>query len=548
MKILTNIKLILLTTLLLIHTDASWGSEIAERTTNTKAIFMFMLFVASTLIITYWASKRTKSTNEFYAAGNQISALQNGLAVAGDYMSAATFLGFTALAFLVGFDVIFYTLGATVAWVIVFFLVAERLRNLGRYTFADAAAYRLDRVPIRTLSAAGTLVVVIPYLLAQMVGAGALVQSLFNIPYVLAVCIVGGLMMLYVTFGGMLATTWVQIIKAVLLLTGGTIMAVYVMYQFGFSFDALAREAVSIHSKGEDIMYPGGKFTDTWGALSLGMSLVFGTAGLPHILMRFFTVPNGNVARKSAVYAMCIIGFFMSIVIIIGFGAVVFITGKPEFLDSDGGLIGGANLAAVHLSYVIGGDYFLGFISAVAFATILAVVSGLSLSAASAVSHDLYATVFRNGKASEKEEMLVSRVTVVAIGVITVLLAILFEKESVAFLAILALAIAASVNLPVLLLSMYWKNITTRGAVYGGAIGLLSAIILIVISPTIWVKILGYKEAIFPYGYPTIISMPISFLAVYIFSITDKSKRAANERAAYETQVVRSELGNLKAQ
>ena len=535
----------ILFTLLFSFSGLVHSTETIERTVNTNAIIMFLIFVASTLLITYWASKRTKSANEFYAAGNQISALQNGLAVAGDYISAATFLGFTALAFLVGFDVLFYTLGATVAWVIVFFLVAERLRNLGRYTFADAAAYRLDRVPIRTLATAGTLVVVIPYLLAQMVGAGALVQSLFNIPYVLAVCIVGGLMMLYVTFGGMLATTWVQIIKAVLLLTGGTIMAIYVMYQFGFSFDALSREAISIHSKGENIMHPGGKFKDTWGALSLGMSLVFGTAGLPHILMRFFTVPSGKVARKSAVYAMCFIGFFMSIVIIIGFGAVVFVTGKPEFLDTNGDLIGGANLAAIHLSYVIGGDYFLGFISAVAFATILAVVSGLSLSAASAVSHDLYATVFRNGKASEKEEITVSRITVIVIGVITILLAILFEKESIAFLAILALAIAASVNLPVLVLSMYWRDITTRGAVYGGAIGLLSAIILIVLSPTIWVKILGYEEAIFPYGYPTIISMPVSFLAIYIISLLDNSARAKRERKAYAVQTVRSELGSL---
>lgn len=522
------------------------AADVVEREPNIKAIIMFLAFVASTLFITYWASKRTKSANEFYAAGNKITALQNGLAVSGDYMSAATFLGFTAAAFLVGFDALFYTLGATVAWVIVFFLVAERLRNLGRYTFTDAAAYRLDRVPIRTLAAVGTLVVVIPYLLAQLVGAGALVQSLFTIDYTLAVCIVGALMMLYVTFGGMLATTWVQIVKAVLLLAGGSIMAIYVMYKFGFSFDALAKASVDIHAKGEAIMHPGGKFDDVWGALSLGMALVFGTAGLPHILMRFFTVPDGKVARKSAVYAMGFIGYFMTIVIIIGLGAIVFVTGRPEFLDTDGDLIGGANLAAVHLSAVIGGDYFLGFISAVAFATILAVVSGLSLSAASAVSHDLYATVFRNGEATEKEEIFVSRITVICIGVVTVLLAIAFEKESVAFLAILALAIAASVNLPVLLLSMYWKGITTRGAVFGGAIGLVSAIVFIVISPTVWVKMLGFDEALFPYGYPTIVSMPLCFIAVYIFSVTDKSARADKERAAYEAQVLRSELGSLE--
>lgn len=523
--------------------DAIQGA-VERQPVNVTAIAMFFIFVAATLGITFWAARRTKSTKDFYAAGGSITGLQNGLAIAGDFMSAASFLGISGLVFASGFDGLIYSIGFLVGWPIILFLLAERLRNLGKYTFADAVSYRLKPIPIRSLSACGTLAVVLLYLIAQMVGAGKLIQVLFGLEYYLAVIIVGVLMIMYVTFGGMLATTWVQIIKAVLLLCGASFMAVAVMAKMDFSFESLFTTAVNVHDKGLDIMSPGGLVSDPVSAISLGMALIFGTAGLPHILMRFFTVPDAREARKSVFYATGFIGYFYILTFIIGFGAIVLLVNNPQFLDAEtGGIIGGNNMAAVHLSQAVGGEMFLGFISAVAFATILAVVSGLTLSGASAISHDLYASLLRHGEAREGEEVRVSRIATICIGIVAIFLGIIFEKQNVAYMVGLAFAIAASVNFPILFLSMYWQRLTTRGAFVGGAIGLLTAVLCMLFGPTIWVDILGNAEPIFPYKHPALFSVTAAFLFIVVISKLDKSESAKQEARAFEDQYVRSQTG-----
>ena len=384
-----------------------------KRDLNISAIIMFFIFIAGTLFITKWAASKTKSASDFYTAGGGITGFQNGMAIAGDYMSAASFLGISGMIYLSGYDGLIYAVGFLVGWPVILFLMAEKLRNLGKFTFTDIAAYRLDQTKIRILAAFGSLSVVTLYLIAQMVGAGKLIQILFGMDYEYAVILVGIMMIIYVTFGGMLATTWVQIIKAVLLLSGVTFMGVMVLAAFNFSFVELATKAVEVHDKGQAIMAPGGFITDPISAISLGMALMLGTAGLPHILMRFFTVGNAKEARKSVVYATGFIGYFYLIIAVIGLGAIVYLNspeGAQYFKDGivANGLIGGGNMAAIHLSHIVGGDIFLGFISAVAFATILAVVSGLTLAGASSISHDIYAIVLRKGKASEADEIKVS--------------------------------------------------------------------------------------------------------------------------------------------
>lgn len=528
---------------LLFAADAIQG-EVTRQPINVTAITMFLIFVTGTLGITYWAAKRTKSTKDFYAAGGSITGLQNGLAIAGDYMSAASFLGISGLVFASGFDGLIYSIGFLVGWPIILFLLAERLRNLGKYTFADAVSYRLKPLPIRSLAACGTLTVVLLYLIAQMVGAGKLIQILFGLEYHFAVIIVGILMILYVTFGGMLATTWVQIIKAILLLCGASFMAIAVMYQMHFSFETLFVRAVDAHDSGIDIMSPGGLVADPVSAISLGLALMFGTAGLPHILMRFFTVPDAQEARKSVIYATGFIGYFYILTFIIGFGAIVLLVNNPEFLDPvAGGILGGNNMAAIHLSNAVGGEIFLGFISAVAFATILAVVSGLTLSGASAISHDLYASVLRHGEALEGEEIRMSRIATIVLGIAAIFLGIVFEEQNVAYMVGLAFAIAASVNFPVLFLSMFWQRLTTRGAFYGGSIGLISAVLCMILGPTIWVDILGNAEAIFPYKHPALFSMSAAFISIFIISKLDNSASGREEALAFEDQYVRSQTG-----
>ncbi len=517
--------------------------EVEKQSVNMTAIVMFLIFVGVTLGITYWAARRTKSAKDFYTAGGGITGFQNGLAIAGDYMSAATLLGLTGMVFATGYDGFVYSISFLVGWPIILFLMAERLRNLGKFTFADITAYRLGRTQIRTLSACGSLSVVALYLIAQMVGAGKLIQLLFGLDYAVAVALVGVLMIAYVTFGGMIATTWVQIIKAVLLLSAGTFMALMALSQFGFNLNTMAEQAVAIHSLGDKIMGPGSFLADPVSAVSLGMALMFGTAGLPHILMRFFTVSDAQEARKSVVYATGFIGYFFLVVGILGLAAIVIISKNPEFLGPDGKILGGTNMAVMHLAKAVGGDLFLGFISAVAFATILAVVAGLALAGASAVSHDLYASVIKKGKADERTEMRVSKIATLFMGVLAVGLGIAFENQNIAFMVGLAFAIAGSANFPVLILSMMWRGTTTRGALIGGFIGLVTALALVILGPTIWVKILGFETAIFPYEHPAIFSIPTAFIAIWFFSITDRSKRAEEEKGRFPAQYVRSQTG-----
>lgn len=506
------------------------------------AMAMFLFFVGITLGITWWAARRTRTADDFYAAGSRFGGAANGLAISGDFMSAATFLGISAMVFARGFDGLLYSVGGMIGWPIILFLIADRLRNLGRYTFADIAAYRLDRKSMRGLAAAGSLAVIIPYLVAQMVGAGALIEVLFGLPYAIAVVIVGLLMTVYVSFGGMLATSWVQITKAGLLLVGGVILTLTVLGQFNFDPETLLAAAVDKHPEGSAILGPTGLVSDPITAISLGLAFLFGPAGLPHILMRFFTVPDAKEARRSALYATGIIAFFQILVFIIGLGAIAILGGRAEFFD-DGGLRGGVNMASVHLAAAVGGEAFLGFISAVAFATILAVVAGLTLAAASAISHDLYAEIFRHGRAQEKDVLRLAKATPVFIGAVAVLLGIAFQGQNVAFLSLLALAVAASVNFPILLLAMFWKGFTTRGALWGGGLGLLIAVGLEILSPAVWVAVLGFEHAPYPYDYPTLFSMSAAFLGAWLGSVTDRSRRATAERAAFPALETRALLG-----
>ncbi len=538
--------------------------QVDKQATNWVAISMFGIFVVATLFITKWAAAKTKSASDFYTAGGGITGFQNGLAIAGDYMSAASFLGITATVMAFGYDGLIYSIGFLVGWPVITFLMAERLRNLGKFTFADVAAYRFQQTPIRMFAASGTLVVVAFYLIAQMVGAGALIKLLFGLDYWLAVVIVGALMMIYVLFGGMTATTWVQIIKACMLLAGVSFMAFMVLAQFSFSPEALFAKAVEVKTQfalndgklpedaakiGLSIMGPGGFVKDPISAISFGMALMFGTAGLPHILMRFFTVPNAKEARKSVLWATTWIGYFYVLIFIIGFGAITLVLTNPEFADTAKGIIkgggGSSNMAAVLVAKAVGGNIFYGFISAVAFATILAVVAGLTLSGASAVSHDLYATVFKKGKADSAAELKVSRITTLALGVVAVALGIAFEKQNVAFMVSLAFAIAASANFPVLFMSVLWKDCTTRGAVIGGFMGLISSVGLTVVSPAVWEVTLGYAKgsALFPYASPALFSMTIGFVGIWLFSVLDRSPQATKEREAFKAQQVRSETG-----
>jgi cation/acetate symporter len=523
--------------------------QAAKQEVNTTAIVMFAIFIGATLWITKWAASKTKTAADFYTAGGGITGFQNGLAIAGDYMSAASFLGISGLVFASGFDGLIFSIGWLVGWPVITFLMAERLRNLGKFTFADVAGYRFDPGPIRTFAATGSLVVVAFYLIAQMVGAGQLIKLLFGLEYTTAVILVGAVMMIYVLFGGMTATTWVQIIKAVMLLTGATFMALMVMIQFGFSPEAMFTKAVEVHSKKDAIMSPGTFITDPISAISVGMALMFGTAGLPHILMRFFTVPNAKEARKSVAWATTWIGYFYILTFIIGFGAITNLIPNPMDYFVGGeiakGLKGGGNMAAVHLSKAVGGDLFMGFISAVAFATILAVVAGLTLSGASAVSHDLYASVWRHGNVDQATELRVSKITTVCLGILAVVLGIVFEKQNVAFMVMLAFAVACSANFPVLFMSVLWKDCTTKGAVAGGTVGLIMSVGLTIVSPAVWVATLGNPKGseLYPYASPAIFSMTAAFIVIYIVSKLDNSAQAAKERAAFPAQLIRSETG-----
>jgi len=510
---------------------------------NTTAIVVFVAFVLMSLVITWLAARHTHSVGEFYTAGSRITGFQNGLALAGDFMSAATFLGMTGLVFMGGVDALLYTVAITVSWAFILFAFADRMRNLGRYTFADVVAYRLHPQRMRVLAAAGTLTVAIPYLIAQMVGAGSLIETLFDIPYMGAVMIVGALMTVYVVFGGMIATTWVQVVKAVMLLAGGSVLLVLVLSRFGFDVDSVLAAAAAAHPRGTGIFQPGMLYRDPVSILSLGLAFICGTAGLPHVLMRFFTVPDATAARRSIGWAVAIIGYFQVAIVVIGFGAIALLIGQSAYVDEGGRIAGGANMVSVHLSRLVGGEVFFGLIAAVAFATILAVVAGILLSASAAVAHDFYARVVRRGDITDASEVTVSRWATVVIAAIAIALSAAFRNVNVGVLSTIALAVAASVNFPAIFLALFWRGLTTRGAIAGGATGLVVVVILVVLSPTVWVNVLGNPAAIFPYAYPTLFSVAAAFIVTVIVSVTDGSERARAERLGYAEQLVRSETG-----
>jgi cation/acetate symporter len=517
-----------------------------KQATNWHAIIMFCIFVAMTMGITYWAASRTKSTADFYTAGGGITGFQNGMAIAGDYMSAATLLGLTAMVYTQGYDGYIYMLAFFAGWPIILFLMAERLRNLGKFTFSDITAYRLDQGKVRTMAAISSLTVVCFYLIAQMVGAGQLIKLLFGLEYNVAIFAVGILMMVYVTFGGMVATTWVQIIKAGMLLCGGTLVMVLAFSQFNFSFQNLLEKATAVHKLGTKLMSPGSLLADPVTAISLGLGLMFGTAGLPHILMRFFTVTDAKEARKSVLYASGFVAYFFNVIFIMGLCGILIVGQNPEFFETGvvgTKMIGGGNMVAMHLAKAVGGDMLLGFLAAVAFATILAVVSGLALAGASAISHDLYARVIMKGQASEAKEIRVSKIATICLGFVAIVLGILFEKQNIAFMVGLAFGVAAAANFPVLILSMYWKGLTTRGALFGGYGGLVSAVLFVVFSKSVWVDVLHNAAPLFPYTQPALFAMPLAFLLAYIFSKTDSSVRAGKEIEAFEDQYVRAQTG-----
>jgi cation/acetate symporter len=502
---------------------------------NFISILFFGIFVFFTLMVTYWAAKKTKTAAEYYAAGRTVTGFQNGMALSGDYMSAASFLGIAGMVSLNGYDGMIYATGWLVGWPALMFLIAEPLRNLGKFTFSDVVAFRLKNKPIRIAGAIGSILVVLAYTIAQMVGSGSLIKLMFGIPYEVAEIIVGCVMLCYVLFGGMLATTWVQIIKACLLLFGVTILLLLGLSKFGFNPGEVYGAVQNLPLIGEKMLKPGGLVTSPIDAISLGLALMLGLLGLPHILMRFFTVPDAKEARKSVAYATTFIGYFYCIIPVVGFMAAVLV-GRDMITKIDKG----GNMAALLLSELLGGTPFMGFIAAVAFATILAVVAGLTLSAASAMSHDIFVSVFRKGQASEAEQVKVARISVVIFGIVAIGLGILFKGQNVAFMVGLAFAIAASGNFPALFMSIVWKKFTTAGAVASILIGSLSATLFIILSPTVWVDIFHNKAAIFPLKNPAIISMTLSFICGIIASYMFPDKEAEQK---FEDEKLRTYLG-----
>lgn len=502
-------------------------------TPTASAVAFFLFIVALTLAVTWWAARRTRSTREFYAAGRSIGALQNGLALAGDYMSAASFLGIAGLVALRGYDGMIYATGWLVGWPALMFLIAEPLRNLGKFTFADVVAFRLRQVPVRIASAVGAILTLLFYVLAQMVGAGNLIMLMFGIPYDWAVAGVGAVMLAYVLFGGMIATTWVQIIKAVLLLFGVSLLTLLVLAQFGFSPGALYAAVADRY--GQAALEPGGLVTDPVDAISLGLALMLGLLGLPHILMRFYTVPDARAARASVLYATGFIGYFYLIIPIVGFGASALV-GRDIIRAIDAG----GNMAAPLVAELLGGTPFLGFIAAVAFATILAVVAGLTLAGAGALSHDIFTHAIRGGQASEYEQIRIARLATVVFGVLAVALGILFEGQNVAFMVGLAFAVAASANFPPLLLSIVWRRFNTAGAVASIVSGAVLSVVLIVLSPTVWVDLFRQPAALFPLRNPAIVSMPISVLCGVVASLLTREPEA---EARFEDEKLRTYLG-----
>jgi cation/acetate symporter len=490
---------------------------------NTTAFTLFLIIVALTLIVTYIASKRTKTTSDFYTAGSSLTGWQNGLAIAGDYMSAASFLGIAGMIALSGFDGFFYSIGFLVAYLVVLYIVAEPLRNLGKFTVADMIAARFKEKNVRGVAALNTITISIFYMIAQLVGAGALIKLLLGLDYIYSVLIVGVLMTVYVVFGGMMATSWVQIIKALLLMVGTIIISFMVFAKFDFSVMKMFDHLKTATPLGTGFLNPGNKFKDPLDTISLNLALVLGTAGLPHILTRFFTVKDAVTARKSVVFATWIIGIFYVMTIFLGFGSAAFV-GYDKIVAANAA----GNMAAPLLAQALGGDFLFALISAVAFATILAVVAGLVLSAASAFAHDFYSQILRHGKATEKEQVVAARWASIGVSALSIILALFAQKMNVAFLVALAFAVAASANLPIILFTIFWKRFNTTGAVTGMVVGLLSALVLVAISPNVWSpeagKAILVGQPLFPLGNPGIVSIPLGFIGAYLGTVFSSKK------------------------
>ncbi|MEN0664554.1 solute symporter family protein [Caldifermentibacillus hisashii] len=485
---------------------------------NTTVVILFLLIVASTLIITYFAAKRTRTANEFYTAGGGLTGWQNGLAIAGDYLSAASFLGIAGSIALTGFDGFFFSIGYLVAYLVVLFIVAEPLRNLGKYTLADMINARFDAKKVRGVAALSTITIVIFYMIAQLVGAGALIQLLFNIDYWLAVLIVGVMMTIYVLFGGMTATSWVQIIKAVLLMAATVVISFIVLSKFNFNIATMFTKMKTATPLGEDFLNPGVKYKNPFDTISLMTALVLGTAGLPHILMRFFTVKDAQTARSSVMWATWIVGIFYILTVFLGFGAAAFVGSEKIVEANEAG-----NMAAPLLAQVLGGDFLMSFVSAVAFATILAVVSGLVLSGASAFAHDIYGQIIKKGKITERQQVLAAKYASLGVAVLSILLALFAQNMNVAFLVSLAFCIAGSANLPVIVYTIFWKRFNTAGAISAMLSGLISALVLVSISPSVFSPTEGEAifvgNPIFPLTNPAIISVPLGFLGGYLGTV-----------------------------
>ncbi|WP_019530032.1 cation/acetate symporter ActP [Dasania marina] len=541
---MNNVRFIILLILVfvpIIGFSSGMDIDVERRPLDIVAISIFIAFVAITLGISFWASKHTTSSSQFYTAGGNISAAQNGTAIAGDFMSAASFLGISGLIYTAGFDGLILAIGALSGWPIMLFLMSERVRNLGKFTFTDVVSYRLQKKPIRLVATLGSISVIIFYLIAQMVGAGKLIELLFGLPYELAVSIVGLLVVVYVTVGGMLATTWVQIVKALLLLFGVTVMSVLILINLDFDINALFYKAAAVHTRGDLILQPGSLFSDPIQAITIAVSMMFGVLGLPHILMRLFTVSDMEAAKKSVFYSSGFMGYFYLITILIGFSSIIFVSTNMDYFEN-GKLIGGSNMAAIHLSHAVGGNLLMGFMSAVAFATILAVVAGLTVAGSAAVAHDLYAEILCKGEPSPRNELLISRITACVLCAIAVLLGILFQNQNVAFIAVMPMVISASVNFPILILAMYWRRLSTRGAVIGGLVGFVSSIGLIIAGPKVWVDIIGADRALFPYDYPALFTMSAAFITIWLVSLMDRSDGAKLDRSAFDKQLIAAEL------
>jgi len=523
------------------------STTLAAATTNVGSpavnITIFLIFVAVTLAVVIRASRNNRTAADYYAGGRSFTGRQNGIAIAGDYLSAASFLGIAGAIAINGYDGFMFSIGFLVAWLVALLLVAELLRNTGKFTLADVLSFRLRERPVRTATAISTLLVSLFYLLAQMVGAGGLVNLLLGVSgsagQNLTIVVVGVLMLVYVLVGGMKGTTWVQIIKAVLLITGAALMTVWVLARAGFNLSALLGNAAAASPKGEKLLEPGLQYGLTGVSkidfISLGLALVLGTAGLPHVLVRFYTVPSSKEARKSVVWAIWLIGIFYLFTLVLGYGAA-WLVGGAKIAASPGK----ANSAAPLLAYELGGTLLLGVIAAVAFATILAVVAGLTIAASTSFAHDVYANVIKKGQIKADDEVKVARITAVVIGAVAILGGILAKDQNVAFLVALAFAIAASANLPTLLYSLFWKNFNTRGALWSIYGGLISAIGLIIFSPVVsgaaTSLFKGSDWQWFPLSNPGIVSIPLAFFLGWLGSVTSKERSSAEKYAEMEVR------------